>query len=222
MRRSYWIFAALAALATGCSDRLPVHAGPSARVASAIDLGTAPRDAQLDFVLGLQTSSKPLLNKFLADQRFTNDVLSPEDFGDKFGVSTGEYERLATWLRASGLTVTRTVAGRLTISGSGTVAAIEQAFGVSLHEYQDNDGRFIATVENLSLSPEIAPSVGGIVGIEGGYTGVARVHAQVAPETQRWRRHGAPQLETQYSTKAIATPGMGETVAILGAGGRRR
>ncbi|HEY1587123.1 MAG TPA: S53 family peptidase [Polyangia bacterium] len=220
MRRSYWIFAALAALATGgCSDRLPVGAGPSDRVAYSIDLGSAPRDAPLDFVLGLHATNKPLLNKFLDDQRFTNDVLSPEDFGDKFGPSAAEYARLATWLRAHGLTVTRTVPGRLTISGSGIVANIEQAFGVSLHEYEDLDGRFIATVQNLSLSPEIAPSVSGIVGLEGARPWLSHMVKMPTPSPQAAvATYTAAKLETQYNSTGITTPGMGETIVILGAG----
>lgn len=222
MRRTFWIFVTLAVLGTGCSNRLSVGAGPSDRVANSIDLGSAPRDAQLDFVLGLQTTTtRPRLNKFLDDQRFTQDVLSPEDFGEKFGVSGGEYARLGTWLRAHGLTVTRTVPGRLTISGSGTVAAIEQAFGVNLHEYQDLDGRFIATVQDLSLSPEIAPSVSGIVGLEGARPWLSHmVKMPPPPSPQVVSTYTAAKLEVQYNTSTTTTPmpGTGETIVILGAG----
>ena len=217
MTRTYWIFAALAALATGCSDKMPLPSTPSDRVASAIDLGSAPRDAQLDFVLGLHATSTPLLHKFLDDQRFTRDVLSPEDFGDKFGVSSGEYSRLATWLRAQGLTVTRLVPGRLSISGSGSVEAIEKAFGVHLHEYVDGDGRFIATIDNLALSPDVAPSVGGVIGLEGGRPWLSHMR-NLGPGPFAVATYTAAKLETQYNSSAITMPGMGEKVVILGAG----
>jgi kumamolisin len=218
MRRSYWIFAALAALATGCSDRVPLATGPSSRAASAIDLGSAPRDAQLDFVLGLRSTNEPLLHKFVDDQRYTNDVLSPEDFGDKFGLSAVAYTRLATWLRGQGLTVTREVAGRLTISGSGTVAAIEAAFGVSLHQYEDPDGRFIATVQNLALSADLAPSVSGVVGLSGSRPWLSHAVRFPPQPNAAVATYTPAKLETQYNSSAITMPGMGETVVILGAG----
>ncbi len=221
MRRTYWIFAALTALAVGCSDRLPINAGPSDRIAGAIDLGAASRDAQVDFVIGLRGRNEPLLHKFLDNQRFTQDVMSAEDFGDRFGISAGEYASFASWLRSQGLTVTRTAAGRTTISGQGSVAAIEQAFGVSLHEYQDLDGHFIATVQNLALSPDVAPTVSGVVGLSGDrpwYPHFVKLPPQ--PQPNAVATYTATALETQYNTSTTTTPspGTGETIVILGAG----
>jgi kumamolisin len=220
MRRTHWIFAALIAFATGCSDRLPINAGPSDRVASAIDLGSAARDARLDFTIALQAPNEPLLHKFLENQVFTRDVMTAEDFGEQFGVSAGEYLRMSTWLRSHGMTVTRTVPGRTTISAQGTVAAIEQAFGVRLHQYEDYNGRFIATVQNLALSPDVGSTVSGVAGLSGERPWTPHYVKLPAQPNAAVATYTATKLETQYnaSTTTTPNPGTGETIVILGAG----
>ena len=65
---------------------------------------------------------------------------------NKKGVEVTEATRFAQDLEWDSLTVL------------DFVANIEDAFGVTLHEYQDLDGKFIAAVEDLQLSPEIASS----------------------------------------------------------------
>ncbi|HEY2744108.1 MAG TPA: S53 family peptidase [Polyangia bacterium] len=217
MRRSYWIFA-VAALVTGCSNRLPSNVGPSDRVASAIDLGSAPLDEQLDFVIGLQARNQPALHEFLQNQKFSQDVLSAEDFAELYSVSGAEYARFATWLQSQGVTVLRTVAGRNTITGTATVAVIQQAFGVTLHQYQDPDGKFIATVDYLTLSPDVAGSVSGVVGLSGDRPWLPHIIKMPPQPEAGVTTYTAAKLETQYNSTAITTAGMGETVVILGAG----
>jgi kumamolisin len=217
MRRMYWIFAALAVMAGACSNRLPVSA-PSDRATGAIDLGSASLDTELDFVIGLHPANEIRLHKFFEEQTFTHDVMSPDDFGDQFAISRGEYARFATWLASQGLTVTRTVAGRMTISGHGTVAAIERAFNTSLHEFEDYNGHFIASLDGVALSPEVSGSVSGFVGLSGERPWQSHlVHIPVQPAAAP-ATYSAAALETQYGSSAIATPGMGETIVILGAG----
>ena len=211
---------AASSLAIGCSNGISLKgATPSPRVSTAQDLGPASPDTVLDLVLGIHLRDSTLVHKFLDAQVTTRDVMSPTDFGDAFGISAGEYFRIVTWLRAQGFTVTQTAAGRSTISVSATAEVIERAFGTSVHAFVDSDGRFVAALDELSLAPEIAPSVSGVVGLDGGLPWVSHaIHVQASPNAAL-ASFGAVQLETQYSTTAISMPGKGQTIAILGAGG---
>ena len=207
-------------LFAACSNRttLPASA-PGPRVDGAVDLGQLPRDAAVDLVIGLHLRAAPALQKFLERQDQTLDTMSPEDFADSFAVSAVEYADVRRWLVAHGFTITRTTAGRTTISVRATADVVEQAFGAALHEYEDGDGRFYAAVDALTLAPEIAPSVGGIIGVEGGLPWVSHmVHPPAPAPNAANQPYGATDLESQYQTSAITTPGSGETIVILGAG----
>jgi subtilase family serine protease len=210
----------LAAVAGGCSNRTPLPASaPGPRVDGALDLGALSSDAVLDLVIGVRLRAEPALLKFLMAQPDTGDTMTADDFADAFAVSSAEYGRVRVWLLAHGFTITRVTTGRTSISVRATAAVVEQAFGAQLHEFQDARGRFYAAVDGLSLAPEIAPSVGGVVGVEGGLPWVPHlVHPPAPAPNAAGQPFGATDLETQYNASAITTPGKGETIVILGAG----
>lgn len=208
-----------AAVALGCSDKTPLPAAaPGPRLAGAVDLGATPPDAEIDLVLGLTLPGSASLHKFLDEQAVTGEALSPEDFADRFALSAAQYHRVVTWLAAHGFVVTRTVAGRTSISVRATADVVERAFGVQLHDFADGDGRFSAAVGDLSLAPELAGSVGGVVGIEGGLPWVSHLRRPDATPNAAAQPYGATDLESLYDTSSIGSPGKGETIAILGAG----
>src|SRR5437588_12266714 len=105
----------------GCSNRTPVPSSePGPRVAGANDLGLVPPDTLIDLVLALRVPGAVRLNKFLDEQSSTRDVMTADDFATAFSVSAGEYARVLTWLAANGFVITRTTAGRVTISVRAT------------------------------------------------------------------------------------------------------
>jgi kumamolisin len=207
---------------------LPVaHSQPSPRIAAAVDLGRVAPDTVFDFVVAVELRDRPQLHRFLDRQRFTRDTLGPWDFADRFAVSAVEYQRLVTWLEAHQLTVMRTVDSRATISARGTAAAIEAAFGVELHDYVDASGRFVASISGLTVAPEVAPTVGGVLGgFDGSYpwfSHAVRLNPGAmplapSPGAGAMGSFTASQLESMYSASAITNPGQGQTVVILGAG----
>ncbi len=211
-----------AAAFSACSNSLPLaRTNPSPRVANAMDLGPVAPGEVIDLVFGIRVADPIHLHQFLTKQPLTGDSMSPSDFGDAFGVSGGEYARIVTWLRAQGFTITRTAAGRTEISASATADVVARAFGTEIHQFVDSDGRFVASLGALSFAPEVAPSVSGVVGLDGefpwhSHAFIPQPQAQPAAAPKPF---GAPQLETQYSTTAITSPGMGQTIVILGAGG---
>jgi kumamolisin len=222
-------------VAAGCSSsKLNSNAQPNARVAGAIDLGSVSPDSTYDFVVALTPQNQNLLHKFFEKQPYTGDTLAGTDYADQFSVSAAEYARVITWLRTHGMTVTRTVKARTSITAHATAAAIESAFGAQLHNFSDAQGKFVASVVGLTISSEVAGSVGGVSGDFDGsapwfshmrhavYPGPAKSgspHGDVSPGTGFDDSFQASQLEALYNTSALTMPGMGETVVILGAVG---
>ena len=229
---SHYVALALA-VAAGCSSSKPIsNAQPNTRIANAIDLGSVSPDSTYDFIVGIESQNQPLLHKFLDQQQLTGDSLGPDDFADRFSVSAAEYLRVASWLRAHDMTITRLVKGRNTISVHATAAAIESAFGAQLHNFSDAQGKFTASIEGLTISSEVSGSISGFAGgfdgspdwfshmrrAIGSTRGNTGVHSNAIPTaTGMDGSFRAAELETLYGTSALTMPGKGQTVVILGA-----
>ncbi|MGZ3439982.1 MAG: S53 family peptidase [Polyangia bacterium] len=207
------------AASVGCSDRKPAPgAGPGLRTIGAVELGPVPSDAQFDLVIGVRLRDPIKLGKFLDAQPFTGDAMSVSDFADGFAISAGGYARLVATLRADGFTIVRTTDGRTSVTVRGTADVLARAFGADLRQFEDGDGRFVASVTTLTLAPDVEPTVSGIVGVEGALAWKPHMIPLGAIPQAAGQSFGASDLESQYNTSAITKPGDGETVVILGAG----
>ena len=214
--------------ASGCNGgRRPIDgAQPNPRIATAIDLGSVPPSTEFEFLLGLHLRAPAQLHEFLKARETTQDELGSDDFADAFAISAGEYSRIVTWLRAHDLEVVRVTAGRTTITIHATAEAIQRAFGTEIHQFQDVEGRFQASINGLQLLPELAPTVSGTIGLGGEsdwHSHRVNVPVPVPNATNctiaQGQGLGAQDLQTLYGYTGVTMPGSGETIVILGTGG---
>lgn len=96
--------------------------------------------------------------------------LTADEFVSRFGPTNADVARVVAGLAKYGLSVQRTTATTLKVTGSP--AAMERAFTVNLHSYEvPAHGRssaysYHAPLNHLSLPSEIAGSVAGVVGLD--------------------------------------------------------
>jgi subtilase family serine protease len=95
---------------------------------------------------GLSLSFKPSpaqqasLDKLLAQQQDSSSPnyhrwLTPAQFGDRFGLSRNDINKVVSWLQSQGFTVTRIANNCNQIFFEGTVAQVEIAFHTQIHNY---------------------------------------------------------------------------------------
>jgi len=104
-------------------------------------VGRLPASRQLRLALTLRLRNASELQTLLHD---LYDPASPkyrhfltvEEFTERFGPTSADYERVAQFAKSNGLTVTHTAVNRLVLDVSGPVSAIEQAFRVTMQAYQ--------------------------------------------------------------------------------------
>lgn len=114
--------------------------------------------AQMDALnSGLYNPKDPQFGKYLTPRQFT----------DQFGPTQADYDAVAAYVRAQGLTVKTTHPNRLVLDIEGTAQAIQTAFGVHLHLYKAPDGRiFRAPDADPILPAAIASRLTGIIGLD--------------------------------------------------------
>ncbi len=85
-------------------------------------------------------------------------------------LSPSAYDAAIAYFRSEGLTVTSTVADRISVGLSGTATAVGQAFATDLESgsYGGSSVTFPATPP--SLPPSLQPEVAGVVGLASGFT----------------------------------------------------
>ncbi len=103
------------------------------------------------------------MDKLIADQQNPSSPrfrkwITPKQFGERFGMSQGDLNKVTAWLQAQGLTVTRTANSRNQIFFDGTVAQVQSAFQTEIHYYLvDGDLHYANATE-----PKVPASLSGI------------------------------------------------------------
>ena len=109
---------------------------------------TPEQQASLDRLLAdLQNPASPKFHQWL----------TPEQFGDRFGVSKRDYEKTLSWLTSRGFTVSERSPSRTWIAFSGTAAQVAQAFHTEIHQYQINGTLQYANATEPTVPTALAP-----------------------------------------------------------------
>ena len=103
-------------------------------------LGRLAASKRLDVVVALPLRNLDVLTNLLQqlyDPASTNfhHYLTPQQFTEKFGPTEADYEALSAFARSNHLSITGIHPNRTLLDVSGTVAELEHAFHVMLHEY---------------------------------------------------------------------------------------
>jgi PKD repeat protein len=121
-------------------------------------MGRLAGSDQLDLAIGLPLRNPAELNEFL---RQISDPANPDyrhylttaQFTERFGPTERDYEGLIEFARAHHLSVTKRHSNRMLLDVRGTVADIEQTFGVTLRTYRH------PTEARTFFAPDTEPSV---------------------------------------------------------------
>src|SRR5215471_3470732 len=194
------------------------------------DVGAAPPDFRMErmvMVLKPDPAQQRALDEFVAQQHdpespFYHEWLTPEDFGDRFGVSENDLEQIVTWLESHGLRVDEIAPSRRMLVFSGTAADVESTFRAPIRAYRVGGEIHHANARE----PEIPRSLGDVVG------GVLSLHdfrsqplhvAQtgIAPEftAGSWHYLAPNDFSTIYHLAPLyqrSINGSGRTIAIVG------
>jgi subtilase family serine protease len=88
--------------------------------------------------------------------------LTPDEFGERFGVSQDDIDTVTGWLELHGLRVNTIYPNRVTIDFSGSAAAVREAFTTEIHHYEVKGVRHIANDRDPEIPAALAPVIAGI------------------------------------------------------------
>jgi subtilase family serine protease len=111
------------------------------------------------------------LDRLLEDQQDSRSPsyhawLTPEEYGDRFGLSSGDYAKVSDWVDAQGFQVDDTARSRTWITFSGTAAQVRKAFLTDVHRFQVKGKAHYANVDDVALPKELEPLVYEVRGLD--------------------------------------------------------
>jgi subtilase family serine protease len=148
----------------GSAHPLLRHAADQGRMDGGIQLDsvsltfkrTAAQDAAVEKLLaGQQDPKSPDFHKWL----------TPEQYADRFGVSTADLNKVVSWLQSEGFTVNRVARGRTQVWFTGSVSQIETVFRTEMHRYTVNGEAHFANAIEPAVPAAIADVVLGVHGL---------------------------------------------------------
>ncbi len=173
------IFLALA-VALPAQDRLKTRIDSSRRIAlkgsrnpraqAQYDRGAVDASMKVSYAT-LHFKPSPSIDLFLSELQSPGSEdfqrwLTPEQFGDRFGLSKDDAAQAAAWLKSEGLAVHDVARGRNWITFSGSAQQVGRAFRTELHHYQVDGKKHFAPVVEPSVPAALEPLVSGIDGLD--------------------------------------------------------
>ena len=207
---------------------------PSA-VRRSTDLGRLPANTPVGSMIMLLQSSpeqKHELRKVLDQQQDKNSAnfhqwMTPEEFGDRFGIDDSDIAQVKTWLQQQGLTVDEVAKSKRLIRFSGTSGQVEGAFQTQLHSLQLNGENHVAAVTDISVPAALKPVIAGVTlhnFFRKGHLGPVQKVSNIVlgPEyTSSSSVHyvGPGDFATIYNTTPLLQAGIdgtGQSIAVVG------
>jgi len=143
------------------------HIHPLAKPQYAI--GAAPQNQRMEhmvLVLRPDATQEAALEELLRAQQdssspYYHQWLTPEAFGERFGISSRDMEQVTNWLQMHGMEINEIPPARRSIIFSGNVGEVESAFHTSIQRYRVEGVTHYANATNPQIPRALAAVVNG-------------------------------------------------------------
>ena len=170
------LFAGPADRVTGRIDASRVHVLPGSvhRLATPqSDRGAVDPTMRMESMMLLvkpSAAQQAELNQLLADQQNPSSPqfrkwLTPEAFGARFGLTTGDHSKVVAWLSSQGFEVKESGRARNWVMFSGTAGQVENALHTQIHRYEVNGEKHFANATPVAVPEVLVDMVGGVTGL---------------------------------------------------------
>jgi kumamolisin len=144
-------------------------------------------------------------------------VISREEFAQRYGADPDDVAAVEQFARDAGLTVVETSAARRSVRVSGTVRAMNAAFGTRLYHAEANGSLMRVRTGSLSVPSAMGGIIVGVHGLDTRPQARSHFRRLAAPRAKA-ASFTPPQLATLYGFPAAAD-GAGQTIALIELGG---
>jgi pseudomonalisin len=99
------------------------------------------------------------------ESTYYHQWLTPEQYGERFGVSEADAAKIVDWLQGHGMEVEEVTAGRRSIVFSGSATQVGEAFHTQIHSYKIGEEVHHANAKDPEIPAALVQVVGGVVSL---------------------------------------------------------
>ncbi len=194
------------------------------------DRGAVSSSYRMDrmiLALNLDPERQQILDELVREQHdpgspHYHQWLTPEEYGEHFGISENDLEQVLNWLQIHGMAVEEVTAGRRSIVFSGTAGQVELAFHTPIHTYAMSGEVHHANAGNPQIPLALASVVNGVVSLHDFRSQAMHSELQrAAPQFSSGGTHymSPADFATIYDLMPLYSQsinGSGQSVAIVG------
>jgi subtilase family serine protease len=137
------------------------------------DLGPVEPSVKIGYItlmLKPSASQQSTLEQLLQEQQDRSSPnyhrwLTPDHFGDRFGLSQSDYAAVVSWVESKGLHVDDQARARNWVAFSGTASQVSNAFQTEIHRYLVNGETHFANATALRIPSALDNVVSGVRGL---------------------------------------------------------
>jgi subtilase family serine protease len=160
----------------GAGQTVKLGRGMPLQARNAVDHGAVDPALKMPYITMVTVPSpaqQRAAHKLYLDQQNPRSAsyhkwLTPEQYGDRFGLSPSDTNKITNWLLAQGFLIVRTARARNFVVFSGSAAQVEKTFQVEIHNFEGKDQKFFAPAS----APAIPSALSGIVA---GFNGLSNL-----------------------------------------------
>jgi len=210
----------------------PLTGSERSPMRGAREIGPANPNEQVEVTIRLRSRAgkKPIVGtENFRLQPSQRRVMSRDEFEKAHGADTGDIARIKTFANDHKLKVVDESPARRTVILSGTVANVNDAFGVQLKQYEHPSGRYRGRTGPIHLPTELHDVVTGVFGLDN--RPQAKPHFRrrqgkpgVRPHDAAQLSYNPPQVASLYnfpttSASGATLDGTGQCIALIELGG---
>jgi len=137
------------------------------------DAGVLPAELPISNVtlaLARSPQQEQAFEQFLRDQQDPSSPdyhhwLTPDEVGQRFGLSDNGIAVITGWLQSRGLQVNWISPSHLFVGFSGSAANVGRAFGTDLHYYEVNGRQLVSVSSDPTIPSALAPAIRSVRGL---------------------------------------------------------
>jgi uncharacterized protein (TIGR03437 family) len=169
-------------------------------------------------------SQQAELDQLLADQQNPSSPrfrqwLTPEEFGNRFGLSAADHSKIVAWLVSEGFTVKESARARNWISFGGTAGQVAKSLRAPIHRLRVDGQMHFANLAEASVPEALADVVAGFLGLDD-FQPKSMAHAAEPQYNSGSSHYLAPEdYGTIYNIAPLYQAGIdgtGQSIAIIG------
>lgn len=126
---------------------------------------------RITLVAGVSQSQQADLEELLRELQIPTSPnyhrwLTPEQFGERFGLNRGDIAKITAWLESEGFQVEETARARNWVAFSATAGQVARTFRTEIRRYEIGGEMYFANSSEVSIPASLQGAIGGIYGLD--------------------------------------------------------